>query len=736
MADETLSVKIDGDTTGLEAAAGKAEKALGGIGKAAEDSGKRAEGGFSKAQAALTTLASTYMAAERVAQQFRSAFDAIAESAGRAESIRRVARDFNIGTDALQAWRMAAQAGGSSSNALDKALANLNKNIEEAVQGSESARSAFANLGLDVATLKAVGLESATKMVSDAMATATDRAAAMAAGAEIFGRDWRNLTDVLGQGSKSLDAVTESAKAAGKTISEMDLKKLADLDDALDEAALAAQRMIDAFAIGIGPSLENIAKGMENLSKKSGDAERAGRGVGVALEGAAWTAGKAWNLATAAVNVGEMAVSALAVTAGATADAVTTLTTGEQHLVRETRTMQEWFKTAAAQMRDTSIEFFIGKEAASAYASKAEQIARTNAVLAEALKKAREETEAKAKADRDAASATANAEYSERMRAIGIRDSSEEIVKQWQFEAAERVRILEESNVSAINAWSKFGVDYAKIDGAIHSASLAGPRAVLSAWQQAWATLAIMQKGAAINQKKEDDLSVARYNAIIAQKAVMDKQATSEQIKLDEEYFNSFKYQQDQMQKIWESGMAGKLEVAQYTTQGLSSMFGNLANAMDKHSRKGFETWKAMATAQGIVDAISSAIASYKSLAGIPYVGPYLGAAAAAAALAAGYANVRKIQGTKFGDKAGAGGSGYENIGGGRASSAQAEGGGSSNAGGGPGETGARMVTNQYNITLRGQSFGRDQVRGLLAEIQAAQADTGNIYNVATSAGA
>jgi hypothetical protein len=165
-------------------------------------------------------------------------------------------------------------------------------------------------------------------------------------------------------------------------------------------------------------------------------------------------------------------------------------------------------------------------------------------------------------------------------------------------------------------------------------------------------------------------------------------------------------------------------------------MFGNLANAMDKHSRKGFETWKAMATAQGIVDAISSAIASYKSLAGIPYVGPYLGAAAAAAALAAGYANVRKIQGTKFGDKAGAGGSGYEGIGGGRTSSAQAEGGGSSNVGGGPGETGARMVTNQYNITLRGQSFGRDQVRGLLAEIQAAQADSGNVYNVATSAGA
>lgn len=47
---------------------------------------------------------------------------------------------------------------------------------------------------------------------------------------------------------------------------------------------------------------------------------------------------------------------------------------------------------------------------------------------------------------------------------------------------------------------------------------------------------------------------------------------------------------------------------------------------------------------QTIIETLTSATKSYSSLAGIPVVGPVLGAAAAAAALAAGYARVRAIQ--------------------------------------------------------------------------------------------
>ena len=85
---------------------------------------------------------------------------------------------------------------------------------------------------------------------------------------------------------------------------------------------------------------------------------------------------------------------------------------------------------------------------------------------------------------------------------------------------------------------------------------------------------------------------------------------------------------------------------------GLSKIFGDFAAAQDKDTERGFKLWKASAIAQGYVDTFSSAIAAYKSMVGIPVVGPGLAVAAAAAAMAAGIANLNRISATKFEKKA------------------------------------------------------------------------------------
>lgn len=85
---------------------------------------------------------------------------------------------------------------------------------------------------------------------------------------------------------------------------------------------------------------------------------------------------------------------------------------------------------------------------------------------------------------------------------------------------------------------------------------------------------------------------------------------------------------------------------------GISQIFGNLAAAQDKDTERGFKMWKASAMAQGYVDTFSAAIGAYKSMIGIPVVGPGLAVAAAAAAMAAGIANLNRISATKFEKKA------------------------------------------------------------------------------------
>lgn len=73
-----------------------------------------------------------------------------------------------------------------------------------------------------------------------------------------------------------------------------------------------------------------------------------------------------------------------------------------------------------------------------------------------------------------------------------------------------------------------------------------------------------------------------------------------------------------------------------------SQTFGNLATILGKESAAG----KAMAVAQTTIDTYQSATAAYKAMAGIPVVGPALGAVAAGAAVVSGISNVKKILST------------------------------------------------------------------------------------------
>lgn len=79
-----------------------------------------------------------------------------------------------------------------------------------------------------------------------------------------------------------------------------------------------------------------------------------------------------------------------------------------------------------------------------------------------------------------------------------------------------------------------------------------------------------------------------------------------------------------------------KLELAENTYNGIAAILG-------KESSGG----KALAIAQTTIDTYQSATAAFKALAGIPIVGPALGAVAAAGAVGTGLANVRKIASTK-----------------------------------------------------------------------------------------
>lgn len=73
----------------------------------------------------------------------------------------------------------------------------------------------------------------------------------------------------------------------------------------------------------------------------------------------------------------------------------------------------------------------------------------------------------------------------------------------------------------------------------------------------------------------------------------------------------------------------------------------------EEEGERQMENMRGIQSAIAMINALSSAVSAYNSLASIPYVGPALGAAAAAAALASGIAQVVAINKVKKGDKGG-----------------------------------------------------------------------------------
>jgi hypothetical protein len=108
---------------------------------------------------------------------------------------------------------------------------------------------------------------------------------------------------------------------------------------------------------------------------------------------------------------------------------------------------------------------------------------------------------------------------------------------------------------------------------------------------------------------------------------------------------------------------ATRLSIASSLASGMAGIMYSLYQASGQQNEAAFKAYQAFAIAQAVIDTYAMAVASYKAMAGIPYVGPALGAAAAAAAIAYGMSQVAAISSQKPGGAssggAGISGGGY-----------------------------------------------------------------------------
>ncbi|MCP4540153.1 MAG: hypothetical protein GY832_23695 [Chloroflexi bacterium] len=170
--------------------------------------------------------------------------------------------------------------------------------------------------------------------------------------------------------------------------------------------------------------------------------------------------------------------------------------------------------------------------------------------------------------------------------------------------------------------------------------------------------------------------------------------------------------------EIWESGLQGKLGLSQ-------TFFSAIGTLQAVENKKAFYIGRAAAYSENVVQTLLASMKAYQALAGIPYVGPVLGAAAAAAVGVAGAAIGNKIRTTPYGgggtpegitfDSGGASGGMGGDGGYGGPSSGQSGGGGDTTVvevvltGGAEGIFSAVVNQNESNRNHGGRTFSEDQ---------------------------
>jgi hypothetical protein len=146
-------------------------------------------------------------------------------------------------------------------------------------------------------------------------------------------------------------------------------------------------------------------------------------------------------------------------------------------------------------------------------------------------------------------------------------------------------------------------------------------------------------------QKQIDELN-AKNDALRS----IDASANAVEIAGNQDKINKILSQEDQHSKVYltqkKKEADSEFKIRQDSAHAISGILGNLAATAQAFGQEGFETFKALAEAQALIDTYASANAAFKSASEIPVIGDVLAPIAAAAAVAAGLANVAKINAT------------------------------------------------------------------------------------------
>ncbi|MDF2589828.1 MAG: hypothetical protein K0S41_3669 [Anaerocolumna sp.] len=184
---------------------------------------------------------------------------ALADStAGTADKWDKLSLRTGIAVEELQRWGYAAGQSGADISVLETGMKKLSNTMIDAQNGSESAKSAYEQLGISMTDLATMTPEQTFESVMTALAGMEEGALKNSIGNDLLGKSYTELKPLIAQGADGMQALKDRADELGIVMSEKAVNSGVVFGDTLADAKASLDGVKNGIMADLIPQLTNM----------------------------------------------------------------------------------------------------------------------------------------------------------------------------------------------------------------------------------------------------------------------------------------------------------------------------------------------------------------------------------------------------------------------------------------------------------------------------------------------
>lgn len=182
------------------------------------------------------------------------------------DSINKASIRSGVGAQAFSELAYAAKQNDIELESLTGSFTKLQKVISEAGSGSKSALEAFRALGIEFKSFRALSPDKQFELIAEQISRMRDPADKARAAVELFGRAGAELLPLFEQGAEGIRKAREEAQRLGASMTEEQVKRLAEADDAIKRMGQSWQGLARTLTAEVAPGLTAVLNRLTEIA--------------------------------------------------------------------------------------------------------------------------------------------------------------------------------------------------------------------------------------------------------------------------------------------------------------------------------------------------------------------------------------------------------------------------------------------------------------------------------------